>query len=263
MWPEKVVLCKFCGTTHQLRINCDEKKAVNNNSPPNEEGSVMTSRKDEINRVVGESKEPNGHMPGSMDPPTQTLTHPSTDTQDDILKSKAITRTMGPDYTEVIGGESQIEPSSNDSANSSTHNKGTKIDQAAPQTIKPDQENGPETEVPYSWEELQNEVPPATEPVSCKPLEKITYVESSNHDNAASFVSANNAVTTPGCNDALGLPNKADPPSLNDIYVSSPISKVNESLEATATVVAAKLSSRKADKGPLKLLDVRPVSNVI
>ena len=140
MWPEKVVLCKFCGTTHQLRINCDEKKAVNNNSPPNEEGSVMTTRKDEINRVVGESKEPNGHMPGSMDPPTQTLTHPSTDTQDDILKSKAITRTMGPDYTEVIGGESQIKPSSNDSANSSTHNKGTKIDQAAPQTMKPDQE---------------------------------------------------------------------------------------------------------------------------
>ena len=93
-------------------------------------------------------------------------------------------------------------------------------------------------------------MPPATEPVSCKPLEKITYVESSNRDNAASLVSAINAVTTPGCNDALGLPNKADPPSLNDIYVSSPISKVNESLEATATVVAAKLSSRKADKGP-------------
>ena len=131
MWPEKVVLCKFCGTTHQLRINCDEKNAVNNNSPPNEEGSVMTSRKDEINRVVDESKERNGHMPGSMDPPTQTLTHPSTDTQGDILKSNAITKTMRPDYTEVIGGESQIEPSSNDSANSSTHNKGTKIDQVA------------------------------------------------------------------------------------------------------------------------------------
>ena len=248
MWPEKVVLCKFCGTTHQLRINCDEKNAVNNNSPPNEEGSVMTSRKDEINRVVGESKEP----------PTQTLTHPSTDTQDDILKSKAITRTMGRDYTEVIGGESQIEPSSNDSANSSTHNKGTKIDQAAPQTIKPDQENGLETEVPYSWEELQNEVPPATEPVSCKPLEKITYVKSSNHDNAASFVSANNAVTTPGCNDALGLPNKVDPPSLNDIYVSSPISRVNESLEWQLS-----FHLERQIKDHLKLLDVRPVSNVI
>ena len=93
-------------------------------------------------------------------------------------------------------------------------------------------------------------MPPVTGPVSSRPLEKTTCVDSSNRDNAASFVSANNTETTPGCNDALEPPNKDDPPILNDVYVSSPISKANESLEATATVVATKLSSRKADKGP-------------
>ena len=41
MWPEKVVFCKFCGTAHQLRTDCDEKKAVNNNHPPNGEGSIL------------------------------------------------------------------------------------------------------------------------------------------------------------------------------------------------------------------------------
>ena len=81
-------------------------------------------------------------------------------------------------------------------------------------------------------------------------MEKIPYIDSSNRDNAASFVSANNAVTTPGCNDALELPNKDDFPPLNVTFASSSTPKVNESTEATAMVVAAKLSSRKADKGP-------------
>ena len=45
-------------------------------------------------------------------------------------------------------------------------------------------------------------------------------------------------------------------------YASSPISKTNESLEATATVVATKLSSRTADKDHLKLLDMRPFSKL-
>ena len=251
MWPG-VVFCKFCGTAHQLRIDCDEKKAVNNNHPPNGEDTlpITTSRKDEVNRVVSESEEPNGHIPGSMDQPNQTLTHTSSDTQEDILKSNVITRTMGSGYPEVIGGESRIEPSSIDSANSSTHNKGTKTDQVAPQIMRPDQDNGPETAVPESWEELQNEIPSVTGPVSSKPLEKITRVSGSNRHNAASFVSDNNAETTPGCNDALEPPNRDDLPKLNDGYVSSPISKGNERLEATATVLATKLSSRTADNGP-------------
>ena len=184
-----------------------------------------------------------------MDPPTQPLTHPSTDTND-ILKSNVITKTMGPGYPEVIGGASQIEPSSNDSANSCTHNKDAKIDQVASQIEKSDQDNQPETAVPESWEELQNDVPPVTGPVSYRPLERTTCVDSSNRKNAASFVSANDPKTTPGCNDALEPPHKDDPQILNDIYVSRPISKANESFEATATVVATKLPSRTADKGP-------------
>ena len=184
-----------------------------------------------------------------MDPPTQPLTHPSTDTND-ILKSNVITKTMGPGYPEVIGGASQIEPSSNDSANSCTHNKDAKINQVASQIEKSDQDNQPETAVPESWEELQNDVPPVTGPVSYRPLERTTCVDSSNRKNAASLVSANDPKTTSGCNDALEPPHKDDPQILNDIYVSRPISKANESLEATATLVATKLPSRTADKGP-------------
>ena len=40
MWPGKVIFCKFCGDTHSLSNICDKKKAVNNNRPPNGDGSV-------------------------------------------------------------------------------------------------------------------------------------------------------------------------------------------------------------------------------
>ena len=250
MCPEKVIFCKFCGNTHSLSNVCDEKEAVNNNRPPNGEGSVTVSRKDEANRADGEFMEPDGNAPGSNDPPTQPFTHPSTDTHDDISKSNVVTKTMGPGYPEVIRGASQIGSFSNDSDHSCTHNKDKKIDQVASQIEKSNQDNGPETTVPESWEELQNELPPVTGPVSSRPLEETTCVDGSNRNNAASFISAKNAETTLGCNDALEPSNKDDPPILKDVYVSSPISKANESLEATATVVATKLSSRKADKGP-------------
>ena len=96
MCPEKVIFCKFCGNTHSLSNVCDEKEAVNNNRPPNGEGSVTVSRKDEANRADGEFMEPDGNAPGSNDPPTQPFTHPSTDTHDDISKSNVVTKTMGP-----------------------------------------------------------------------------------------------------------------------------------------------------------------------
>ena len=170
--------------------------------------------------------------------------------EDNTLKNNVITKTLGAGFPEVFGGASQIESSSKDSVNTCTPIKDVKIDQVAPQIGRSDQDNGPETETPEPWEELHDEVPPETEPDASRPLENTTWVDSSNRDNTASFVSADNAETTPGCNDALELPNKDDPSILNDAYASSPISKANESLEATATVVAAKLSSGKADKGP-------------
>ena len=124
--------------------------------------------------------EPDGNASGSKDPPTQHLTHPSTDTHGDISKSNVATKTMGLGYPEVIRGASQTGSSSNDSDNSCTHSQDTKIDQVASQIEKSDQDNGPETTVPDSWEELQNELPPVTRPVSCRPLGETTCVDSSN-----------------------------------------------------------------------------------
>ena len=71
MWPEKEIFCKFCGNVNTLYHVCDEKKAANNTCPPNGDGSVTVSSNDEVNRVDGEFKEPDGNVPGSMDPPTQ------------------------------------------------------------------------------------------------------------------------------------------------------------------------------------------------
>ena len=117
-------------------------------------------------------------------------------------------------------------------------------------TVKSDKDNGPETAVPESWEELQNEMSHAIGPVSSEPLERTICVDGPNRDNAALCISANNAETTQDCNDALGPPNRKVIPKLNDESVSRPSFKGNESSEATATVLATKLSSRTADKGP-------------
>ena len=59
-----------------------------------------------------------------------------------------------------------------------------------------------------------------------------------------------------GCNDTLDQTDTVGPPPMNHehpnkaIHASSPIPKSSESLEATKTIVATKLSSRKVDKGP-------------
>ena len=67
--------------------------------------------------------EPDRNVPGPIDPLTQSFTHPTTDTHEDISKNNVVTKTMGPGYPEVIRGTPQIESSSNDSGNSRTHNK--------------------------------------------------------------------------------------------------------------------------------------------
>ena len=139
---------------------------------------------------------------------------------------------MGPGYSGVLEGASQTESSSKDPVITCTHNKDVEIDPAASQLGKSNQDNGPKADVPESWEDISEKVPPDTEPDSSKPLEKTTCVDSSNRDIAASFVSANNADTTPGYNDTLELSNKDGPPILNNVHDPSLISKSNESLEA-------------------------------
>ena len=58
-------------------------------------------------------------------------------------------------------------------------------DQVASQIEKSDQDNGPETAVPESWEELQNEVPPVTGPDGNemqKKLGQMAWEETPNKD---------------------------------------------------------------------------------
>ena len=108
--------------------------------------------------------------------------------------------------------------------------------------------------VPNSWEDNPDKVPPDKGPNFSSPWEEATCAGGSYRNKIDSFI--DNAETTPGCNDALELPNKDGLSIVNNVnsdsvvYASSPISKFNESLEATATVLTTKLTSRKGDKGP-------------
>ena len=70
--------------------------------------------------------------------------------------------------------------------------------------------------------------------------EKAICVDSPNRHNAASLIPTDVSGTTPGCNDALGPPNKEDPSTFSnsEIHASNPVSKSNESSNATATVMA-------------------------
>ena len=277
LWPEKEIECKLCGNVHVLCVDCQGKKKANNTHPPNGDGSVTVSRKDEVNRVDGEFMEPDGNVPGSMDPQTQPLTHPTTDTHEDISKNNVVTKTVGPGYPEVIRGTPQTESSSNDSGNSRTHNKDAKIDQVASQTEKSDQENGPETAVPESWEELQNEVPPVTGPDGNemhKKLGQMAWEETPNKDTSTPeksvtvskgetncpgssrpaegtpAVSTNNAETSEGHTGGLHHASTADPPTQESTHVSCPNPDPDKALEATAKTVDTKTQFRKEDVGP-------------
>ena len=82
MWPEKEIYCKFCGTVYEVSHNCEEKEAANKTCPPNVDRAFVVSRKDEINQVDSEFKEPGRDAPDSVDPLNQPSIHPSTDTQE-------------------------------------------------------------------------------------------------------------------------------------------------------------------------------------
>ena len=68
-------------------------------------------------------------------------------------------------------------------------------------------------------EDVHVETPSDTGPFSSAPQEKAICVDSSNRDNAASLIPTDIAETTPGCNDALELPNKDDPSIITDTKV--------------------------------------------
>ena len=111
---------------------------------------------------------------------------------------------------------------------------------------------GPVLPRPVDWGDIPDELPSELGPSSSTLPERATCVDGANRDIAASLVPAIDARTEPDCNDALAPPNKVSSPvfSNGEVLSSDPVSKSNDSLNATATAVATKLSSRTGDKGP-------------
>ena len=72
--------------------------------------------------------------------------------------------------------------------------------------------------VPNSWEDN-----PDKGPNFSSPREEATCAGSSNRNKIASFVSTNNAETTPGCNDALELPIRDGLSIVNNVHSDSGI----------------------------------------
>ena len=105
---------------------------------------------------------------------------------------------------------------------------------------------------PVGWGDIPDEIPSELGPFSSTLPERATCVDGSNRDIAASLVPATDAKTEPGCNDALAPPTKVSSSvfSNGDVLSSDPVFKSNDSLNATATTVTTKLSSRTREKGP-------------
>ena len=168
-----------------------------------------------------------------------------------------VAKSMGPGYTEVIQGASQMEGSSKSPVNTSTHNKGNvKTGLLVCQSGKSDQDNGPKMVVPDSWEDIPDQVPLDLGPNFSAPREDAICVDGSKGAKKASFVPTDNAETTPGSNGALE-PTNTDGPSIvnhensnNVVYMLLALSPNLIKAWHTATVVVTKLPSRKEDKGP-------------
>ena len=164
---------------------------------------------------------------------------------------------MGPGYPEVVRGTPQMESSSRNPVVTSTHTEvAVKTDLAVRQSGKSDQDNGSKIMAPVSWGDIPDELPPDRGPTSSVSWGESSCVGESKRASGASRVSADNAETLPSCNGGFDQADTVGPPPVNHedhnkaIHASSPIPKYNESLEATTTIVATKLSSRKEDKGP-------------
>ena len=121
-----------------------------------------------------------------------------------------------------------------------------------PDVEEPDHTTGTVITRPVTWEGIPDEVSSDSEPIAPTLPEGVTCIDDSNRDNAASLVPATVTGTEPGCNDALASPNKVNSQIFpnGEVLSSDPISKSDDSLNATATAVATKLSSRIGDKGP-------------
>ena len=121
-----------------------------------------------------------------------------------------------------------------------------------PDVEEPDHVTGPAIPEPVTWDSIPDEVPSDSRPIVPALPEGVTCVDDSNRDNAASLVPAKVTGTKPGCNDALASPNKVNSQIFpnGEVLSSDPVSKSDDSLNATATAVATKLSSRLGDKGP-------------
>ena len=139
---------------------------------------------------------------------------------------------------------------------SSSHNEdNVKTNLVFCQPGKSDQDNRPKVVVLDSWEDIPDEVPQIQDLIFLLIFrEETNCVDGSQGPEKALFVFTDNAETTTGCNGALEPTNGYSivnhENSNNVVHASSPISKSNESLDATATVVATKLSHRKEDKVP-------------
>ena len=159
---------------------------------------------------------------------------------------------MGPGYRGVMIGPPITESSSEKHVNINTQNEVSETNLIASRLEKSNHGIGPATPGPIEWGDDHAEMPSNTGPCSSDLQEKATCVDGSKRNTAASLIPADNAGTISGCSDALAPPNKECPSVFpnGEVHASSPVSKSNESLSATATVVATKLSSRKGDKGP-------------
>ena len=121
-----------------------------------------------------------------------------------------------------------------------------------PDLEESDHVTGPVITRPVTWEGIPDKVPSDSEPIVPTSPERVTCTDDSNRNNAASLVPATDTGTEPGCNDALASPNKVNSQVFpnGEVLSSDPISKSDDSLNATATAEATKLSSRTGDKGP-------------
>ena len=211
MWAEKIIFCKNCLSHHMLKDDC---KSIQRNPVYQEDGVTFDTR-------------PCYPDKGTDDP------------EDNTSNAKVTVKAMDPGYPEAREKTPISDLFSNKQANANTQNKVSDT-LVASSFEKSNHDTGSGTTVPVVWGDDHVEMPSDTGTCSSALQKKVTCVDSPNRDNAASLIPTDVSGTAPGCNDALGLPNKEDPSTFSnsEIHASSPVSKSNESSNAAATVMA-------------------------
>ena len=169
------------------------------------------------------------------------------DKEDNVSPTESAVQVMGPRDPEVVTKPS-IPPVDHDFV---TQNE-MPDNPMVPGLEESDHATGPVTTCPLGWEEIPDKVPSDSGPILSTLPERVTCIDGSNRNNAASLVPATDTGTESGCNDALAPPNKVNPQVFpnGEVLSSDLVSKSDDSLNATAIAVATKLSSRTGDKGP-------------